>query len=447
MDYAQIARNIASGHGFATSILRPLAVSGIVGLHDGTTPDISRAPLYPFVLMVAFILHGGHGGGNVVILVSLLFFLASAYAVYRLAQAVLPSEQPWPALLSAGMYIIGGNALGYAVSGLPVSLATLLVSLFLLSLHRAHETGGKPKAGLETLLVGLLLGLCYLVQYSLLLLAIPTLIYIYASRAPARALQGVLLCAAGFLVVTLPWLIRNAVVTHGNPFFSLLLYGVMADTSEYPGATTIYRSVLPEATPFLVLFCPSARDGRQDGARPDVLPGALDGRLFDLGLRAGGCVAACGVSPTRASMPCAAYAAVCLVLIALVTAVISPSAQILAPFAPIMIVLAVGFVWEIMAQQRWPALSQRLTLWGWGAMVGLGLFRRADRARPCLSEPGAGRLDDARKPAAAAAHQSNGPRRNAERRYHHGYALGGGLARAIAGSLAAATTTNRMKPS
>ena len=373
MDYAQIARNIATGHGYATSILRPLAVTGIVTVQNGTTPDISRAPLYPFVLMLAFVLHGGHGGGNVVVLVSLLFFLASAFAVYRLAESLLPSGQPWAALLSVGLYLLGGSALGYAVSGLPVSLATLLVSLLFLALHRAHETGGKPAAGVQTLAVGLLLGLCYLVQYSLLILVIPTLVYVYASRAPARAVRGAMLCAAGFLLVTLPWLIRNAVVSHGNPFFSLLMYGVMADTSEYPGASTIYRSVLPEATPFSFFFAHlpemAAKAGRGLTYYQSHLPEAFSVWIF------GPAVAALlwRFADVRANA-LRGYAAVCLLLLALATAIFAPSAEVLAPFAPVIVVLGVGFVCELMAQQRWQPLSQRLMLWGWGTLVGLGLL-------------------------------------------------------------------------
>ncbi len=374
MDYAQIARNIVSGHGFATGILRPLALSVVVTPQDGTTPEVSRAPLYPLVLMLSFALHGGHGGGNIVVLTSLLFFLLSAFAVYRLAATLFPAAgQPWLALLSAGLYVLGGSALGYAVAGLPVSLATLLASSLLIALHRAHETGGRAAPPVQLLAVGLLLGFCYLVQYSLLILAIPTLVYVFATRAPARAWRGVGLCVLGFLVVTLPWLVRNAVVSHGNPFFTLLMYGVMADTSEYPGASTIYRSVSPAETPFSFFFSHlpemAVKIGRglyydqahlSDAFTIWTLAPALASLLWRFG-------------DVRINV-LRSYAAISLFLIALATSLFAPSMQALAPFAPVVTVLGVGFVWDVMTQQRWQSFSQRAALWAWGSVVGVGLL-------------------------------------------------------------------------
>lgn len=376
MDFAQIARNIANGHGFATSILRPLALSGFVSpdARNFTTPDISRAPLYPLILMLAFVAHGGHGGGNMVVLTSLLFFLASAAAVYALARTVFPSEgQPWLALLSCGLYLLSGSALIPAVAGLPVSLATLLVCCFCIALFRAHETGGRAVSGLQIFGVGVLLGLCYLTQYSLLVLLVPTLAFLFATRASSRAWSGVGWCAAGFVLVTLPWLVRTVLVTHGSPFFTLLQYGIMTDTSEYPGQSSIYRSVLPAETPFTFFFAhlPEMlhKAGRGLAYYQTTLP-----KAFPILVLAPALASLLWRFPDIRVGSLRGFAAVSLLLLVLVTVFFAPAIQMLACFAPVVIVIGVGFVFQLMARQQWRPLSQRVVLWTWGCLAGVGLL-------------------------------------------------------------------------
>lgn len=377
MDFAQIARNMATGHGFSTSIFRPLALSGYVtpGAQDPSAVlDVSRPPLFPALLMLAFVVHGGHGGGTVVALTSLLFFLASAVSVFFLARRLFPTEgRPWLPLLSVGLYVLGGGALGYAVSGLPATLATFLVTLLLIMLHKAHEVGGRPVPPVRCFWVGVLLGLCYLTQYSLLLLVVPTLLYVYASRASARAGRGVAFCVLGFLAATLVWLVRTATVAHGNPFFTLLLYGVMADTPDYPGATTIYRSVMPTVGPFAFFFSHlpdmAAKAGRNlffyqsrvlDVFNVFVLAPALASLLWRF--------------PDSRVGVLRGFVAVSLFLLVSVTSFFAPSLQVLVPFGPALCALAAGLVFSVLQQQRWVALSQRMALWGWGVLVGVGLL-------------------------------------------------------------------------
>lgn len=376
MDFAQIARNMATGHGYSTSIFRPLALSGFVSpsaQDPSVVLEVSRPPLYPVLLMLAFVVHGGHGGGTVVTLTSLGFFLASAVAVFFLARRLFPTEgQPWLALLSAGLYVLGTGALGYATSGLPVTLATFLVTLLLIALHKSHEVGGKPVAPLSCLWVGVLLGLCYLAQYSLLLLVIPTLVYVYASRARARAPQGVAFCALGFFVVTIGWLVRTASVAHGNPFFTLLLYGVMTDTPDYPGATTIYRSVLPTVGPFAFFFSHLPDMATKAGRSLNFYQTRLLEAFNVFVLVPAGASLLWRFSDPRVSA-LRGFIFINLLLLVVVTLFFAPSLQILAPFGPALCVLAASLVFSVLQQQRLPALTQRAALWGWAVCVGLGL--------------------------------------------------------------------------
>jgi len=372
MDYAQIARNLATGHGFSTSIFRPLALSGFVSPANGVVPDLSHAPLYSYVLALGFLGHGGHGGAAAVVLTSLFFFLLSVAGVYVLARTLLPLLGPWPALLAMGLYVLSGAALGFAASGLPVTLATLLLTALIVALHRAHESASRPAAPAAELLVGALLGLCFLAQYSLLLLVVPTLLYVFASRAPVRAWRGVGLCVLGFVLVTAGWLAHMASLT-GNPFFNLRAYDVMADTPDYPGPTTVYRSVAPSEGPFAFFFAhlPQmlAKAARSLGYYQAHL---LD--VFNVFVLAAALVSLLWRFADVRLAILRGYVALCLILVIGVTAFFAPSVQIIAPFAPALCVLAVGFAFELMRRQDWQPFSQRLTAWGWAGLVSGGLL-------------------------------------------------------------------------
>ncbi len=372
MDYAQIARNLATGHGFSTSIFRPLALSGFVSPANGVVPDLSHSPLYPCVLALAFLGHGGHGGALAVVLTSLLFFLLSVAGVYVLARTLLPALGPWPALLAMGLYVLSGSALGFAASGLPVTLATLLLTALIVALHRAHESATRPAAPASEILVGALLGLCFLAQYSLLLLVIPTLLYVFASRAPVRAWRGVGLCLLGFILVTAGWLGHMASLT-GNPFFNLRAYDIMADTADYPGPATVYRSAVPADSPFAFFFAhlPQmlAKAGRSLGYYQSHL---LD--VFNVFVLAAAVVSLLWRFADVRLAILRGYVALCLLLVIGVTAFFAPSVQTVAPFAPVLCVLAVGFAFELMRRQDWQPLSQRLTAWGWAVLVSGGLL-------------------------------------------------------------------------
>ncbi len=372
MDYAQIARNLATGHGFSTSVFRPLALSGFVSPANGVIPDLSHSPLYPCVLALAFLGHGGHGGALAVVLTSLFFFLLSVAGVYVLARTLLPALGPWPALLAMGLYVLGGTALGYAASGLPVTLATLLLTALIVALHRAHESASRPAAPAGEVLVGVLLGLCFLAQYSLLLLVIPTLIYVFASRAPVRAWRGVALCVLGFVVVTAGWLFHMASLT-GNPFFNLRAYDVMADTTDYPGPTTIYRSVAPPDGPFAYFFA-HLPQMLAKGARSLGYYQAHVLDVFNVFVLAAAVVSLLWRFADVRLAILRGYVAICLVLIILVTVFFAPSVQMIAPFAPVLCVLAVGFAFELMRRQDWQPFSQRLAAWSWAVLVSGGLL-------------------------------------------------------------------------
>ena len=83
------------------------------------------------------------------------------------------------------------------------------------------------------------------------------------------------------------------------------------------------------------------------------------------------------------------FAAFCLLAVILVTALFAPAVQIIAPFAPLITVVAVGFVFSMVAEQDWDPLLQRHRRLESGPA---GRRRRADPVRgppsPRRHEPG-----------------------------------------------------------
>ena len=77
-----------------------------------------------------------------------------------------------------------------------------------------------------------MLGLFYLTRYNALVF-LPFLALFRAYQCPGKRAVAVLRVLAGFLLATLPWLIRNTII-FGNPFFSLQKYEIAMFTKTYP---------------------------------------------------------------------------------------------------------------------------------------------------------------------------------------------------------------------
>lgn len=379
MDSAQIARHIAAGHGFATSIFRPLALSQSGPPQAGILPDLTRAPLYPFLLSLVFALHGGHGGGNVIVLTNLALWLACAAATYLLVRALFPApEQSHLALLAAALFVVSGTALNTALTGLPSLLATLLVTLLWRTLARVPPSGDAGTG--NAVGVGVMLGLCCLTQYSLSALLLPVFVCVFITRTPARAGKALSAAALGLLVVALPWLVRTARLAHGDPFFSFSWYGLLTGTSEYPGPDAVFRSLLPPVTPAAFVFLHPAEMGVKLGRGLAYFAAhageALPPLVLAPALLSGLASRAESLS-VRSVRVCALVSAAGLIV---AVSLFTPSAGTLLPFLPIAAVLGTGFAEDALA--RWTPLARRVALWGWGVGVACGLGALLGGPRP-----------------------------------------------------------------
>lgn len=218
MDYAGIARNVAEGEGFISQYLTPLSL-----VHQGVPQaDMWRAPLWPLVLagfqgVFGFIDEASAFGTG-------FFFIITTPLVFLLARCLFSSTV---AVASTLLYMGSPVLLAYSISGMTESMSVffmVLCFLVLLSPKTTNRWGD--------VLLGLVLGLFYLTRYNALVF-LPFLALFRAYQCPGKRAVAVLRVLAGFLLATLPWLIRNTII-FGNPFFSLQKYEIAMFTKTYP---------------------------------------------------------------------------------------------------------------------------------------------------------------------------------------------------------------------
>ena len=243
LDFAQLGRNISAGRGMVTYVLHPLALTH--GSNALRQPDVTHSPLFPFLLALAF---GAAGARDSVASgVSGLFYLLTVPLLYVLGLRVFNRTV---GLITAASFAFSGLMLEYAVSGLHITLYTFLVTaLFLVLYNLAAVRKGQRKLPDVPLplnllvLAGILTGFLYLTD-ALFFWLIPVIlgsIFWISGSERRRALIAFLLPLAA---LTVPWMLRNLVVT-GNPVFGLRGLEIWMDTGHhYPGGAAY--SLSPE---------------------------------------------------------------------------------------------------------------------------------------------------------------------------------------------------------
>ena len=246
MDAAQVARQIATGKGFTTQFIRPLALAqqrdhtfhttphatALEGdippeARDFTTiPDTYNPPLYPAVLAGLFKITRVdfeipdisklriYAPEIVVLVFNEVCILLAAWLVFILAMAIFDERVAW---VSLGIFLLGDLTWRFGISGtsIPFTLLLLLGSFYFF--HRAlfaEELAEEVPAWavwLWVLLGALVLGLAILANYGAAWLLIPY-IAVVASAFRARLLLTLAVIAV-WLAVLLPWGIRNASIT------------------------------------------------------------------------------------------------------------------------------------------------------------------------------------------------------------------------------------------
>jgi 4-amino-4-deoxy-L-arabinose transferase-like glycosyltransferase len=276
MDMAQLARNLARGEGYTTSLIRPLGIwqleqhgwikndPRLIQRH----PDLYNPPLYPLVLAGLFkllpqkifqydVADRIYPPERWVILpFNQLCLLACVLIVFLWGKRLFDRRV---AIMAALLMLFSDTLWSYGVSGLPTNFLMLLVLLAAYCLYLADQRLNPPEpaegepiperpavsAGVIVLVLAsaVLMALAFLTRYLSAFLIIPMVIYaarIFRGRAPA--LWGGIYVVV-FLALIAPWLMRNYHVS--GSFLGLARFDLIERTGRFQGET-LPRSYHPD---------------------------------------------------------------------------------------------------------------------------------------------------------------------------------------------------------
>lgn len=222
-DYAQIAREIARGHGMSS--LQAIYALHLDFLRDhagfaAPWPNLHRFPLPSLAQAALFRLLGADTPA--VVAYGAVFHAATAALLFAWARATLGTGA---AAACVFLFTCNGAMLESASSGLSEPPVAFFFTLAAWAAWRSREGGG----ALPWLVAGAALGAATLARTNALLaapvFALAAVVRSARQEGPtgarARRAGGALaLFAAGLLGALVPWLLRNQELT-GSPFFSL----------------------------------------------------------------------------------------------------------------------------------------------------------------------------------------------------------------------------------
>lgn len=248
MDQAQIARQIASGHGFTTKFIRPATITQFVNnkgaFPPGHVPDTYHAPLNPIVNAVVLRLARGSWEmtpadilyicDQFIAGAAMFFFLLSVAVNFVTAKRLFDRRL---ALLGVGLILVCDHFWRFSLTGLPQMLMLFLFSLCTYFLVRAiearqlpeddsYEGDDRPRRGplvwlvLAAVCFGLL-GLTHAITiwtFGGVLFFAAFAFWPASGRWWMRVVKSpALIMLAVFLMIYSPWLARNYRVC-GSPF-------------------------------------------------------------------------------------------------------------------------------------------------------------------------------------------------------------------------------------
>ncbi|HWA09046.1 MAG TPA: glycosyltransferase family 39 protein [Opitutaceae bacterium] len=226
---ADMGRQLASGAGFTTLVNYPqtaavMAQRGHRFDPQQPYPELTQAPLYALViagglrLLPAGVRESlfakvpapplGFGGDYFLLGLNLLLFWLAAWLTYDLGRRLFAPRVGWVAALALLVSVSAWQQV-VAVNGVSL-LMVLALAAFWIWL-RVEQGSGEGEDALPAWLAGLgvVCGLLFLSEYSagaLVLVALGYAGWRFHGRARVVALVAI---AAGFLVISTPWLVRN----------------------------------------------------------------------------------------------------------------------------------------------------------------------------------------------------------------------------------------------
>jgi hypothetical protein len=252
MDQAQISRSLASGQGFSTKYIRPMALWQLdqagKTIPTENFPDITQPPLWPVLTTAPLLLTKAHwtispkdpiySGDRAIAIFSTLIFLASVVVGYFVARRLFDGQL---AAVGCLMVLVTDILWKFSLSGLPqmfVLLLLMVTSWFVLKAMGEQEDAPQApplKKWFLQAIIGALFGLMTLSHWVTCWLFFGYLFFAFFYFRP-RLLP--LAAIALYVLVIAPWLARNFMVC-GYPF-GLAIYPI--------GQDDLMRSIEPDFT-------------------------------------------------------------------------------------------------------------------------------------------------------------------------------------------------------
>ncbi len=224
-EYAVMARRLATGQGFSTSVVFPAELSFGV---SSDRPAVVRPPLWPLLLAAPFRISGPSVSVThlAVLACHILAIAAAGWIAARLAGRAAGA-------IAAVATAVTPQFVVFTVDGLsePLFAAWIAIAFWLC----ARGAGGFA--------IGLAAGLGYLTRYNGVVLLPALLLFLLLER---RRLSPLLGCGAGFLAVAVPWWIRNWAVT-GDPLYTLLSLNLYFDPGLLGPRSSLLYTLDPDA--------------------------------------------------------------------------------------------------------------------------------------------------------------------------------------------------------
>ena len=229
MDQAQVARSIATGEGFTTRYIRPLAIQQLTDsgrkIPSGNFPEVHNAPVFPIVEAAALFPFRKHLdmspsdtlalGDRVIAALGIFLLLAGSVVWYLVASRLFDREL---ALLAAALLLVTDLMWQYALAGLPQLLLILLFGLATLCALDALSAEEQDRSAftviLRLALASFLLGLMAL-THGVAAFFFPGFVA-FCLIAFRERMVATLVVLVTFAVTVLPWLAHNY-LTCGNP--------------------------------------------------------------------------------------------------------------------------------------------------------------------------------------------------------------------------------------
>ena len=218
-EYADVARRLARGDGFTTSLIYPAELE--FGVHR-EHPALVRPPLWPSLLAAAFMVFGPGEWAIQVVLLGL--YVLSVVLAGLLGQRLAGLGA---GIAAASAVAVAPDTLALSLVGMTETLYGVCILLVLWLLAR----------GSHPVWVGVGCAALYLTRYNGIVLLPFALLYLVLSDSESRA-RRVSYCLLGFVLLASPWWVRNTLVT-GEPFFTYYQWAIY-----FPVTGRTYTTIL-----------------------------------------------------------------------------------------------------------------------------------------------------------------------------------------------------------